>query len=73
MRRRILAALAAAFMATAAPAAADTTEDAVCRTAATVSVCVWVLEPNPSGGVFHVTICHGRACFDIAGPVLEQG
>lgn len=67
MRRGILAVLAAAFMAvTAAPAAADTTEETCRRFGAEWQVCVWLLEPNPSGGnLYHVRICEGAFCIDV--------
>lgn len=71
MRRRIAAAILAATAAlavTPATAGAATTE--TCRRfGAEWNVCVWLLEPNPSGGrLYHVVICEGAMCIVIAEP-----
>jgi hypothetical protein len=75
MRRGILAVLTTALMvgSLAAPTAAAENE-VTCRSfSGGISVCVWLLEPNPSGGnLYHVRICHGRACFDIAQPTADS-
>ncbi len=72
MRRGILATLAAAVMAatTATPAAASESSNETCRRfGAEWKVCVWLLEPNPSGGrLYHVEICEGAMCVYLAEP-----
>lgn len=71
MRRRIAAAILAATAAlavTPATAGAATAEE--CRRfGAEWKVCVWLLEPNPSGGrLYHVEICEGATCMVIEEP-----
>jgi hypothetical protein len=74
VRRRILLGLAAVLAALAiAPSAGANEASETCRRfGAEWRVCVWLLEPNPSGGdLFHVVICEGATCIVVEQPILN--
>jgi hypothetical protein len=64
MRRRILSAFTAVAAALVIAPGARAAESEECRRfGAEWKVCVWLLEPNPSGGnLYHVVICEGATC-----------
>lgn len=70
MRRRLVGILAGVMAAMALAPVANAAESETCRRfGAEWQVCVWLLEPNPSGGnLFHVVVCEGATCVYLEEP-----